>query len=215
MTKQKVFIVDDHKMFREGLVFAFSKSDKYEIVQQAEDGVDFLSKFEEYNDVAIVLMDISMPNMNGIEATKKCLEINPKVKILALSMFGDEEYYYKMIHAGVKGFVLKEAGSKELEQAMDEVIKGENFFSQKLLQNVIFTKEEKEKRKNELDFTEREMEVLELTCRGYSNKEIADKLCLSSRTIESHKSNLYSKTNVNNTVNLVMFAIKNDIIKVK
>ncbi|MBK8808472.1 MAG: response regulator transcription factor [Bacteroidales bacterium] len=215
MTKQKVFIVDDHKMFREGLVFAFSKSDKYEIVQQAEDGLDFLSKFEEYNDVAIVLMDISMPNMNGIEATKRCLEINPKVKILALSMFGDEEYYYKMIHAGVKGFVLKEAGSKELEQAMDELIKGENFFSQKLLQNVIFTKEEKEKRKNELDFTEREMEVLELTCRGYSNKEIADKLCLSSRTIESHKSNLYSKTNVNNTVNLVMFAIKNDIIKVK
>lgn len=215
MTKKKVFIVDDHKMFREGVSFAFSKSDKYEVIQEAEDGLDFLEKLNSIDSVDIVLMDISMPNMNGIDATKKCIEQKPDTKILALSMFGDEEYYYKMIHAGVQGFVLKESGSKELEHAMDEILDGDNFFSPRLLKNIILNKEEKEKRKIDCDFTDREMEVLELTCRGYSNKEIADKLCLSSRTIESHKSNLYTKTETNNTVNLVMYAIKNDFIKVQ
>lgn len=215
MAKHNVFIVDDHKMFREGLNFAFSKNEKYSIVNEASDGLDFIKKFSESDNIDIVLMDISMPNMNGIDATKKCLEMNPSTKILALSMFGDEEYYYKMIHAGVRGFVLKEAGSKELEHAMDEVMEGGNFFSQQLLRNIILSKEEKEKKRSELDISEREMDVLELICRGYSNKEIADKLCLSTRTIESHKSSLYEKTSVNNTVNLVMYAIKNDLVKVK
>lgn len=215
MKTTKIVIVDDHKMFREGIRFAFTNSKEFEIVDEASDGKEFLEKIDTYDDVEVVLMDISMPEINGIEATKKAMEVNPELKIIALSMFGDEEYYYKMIHAGVQGFVLKEAGSKELEHAITEIIDGGNFFSQKLLKNIIISKEEKEKKKNEFDISDREMEVLELTCRGYSNKEIADKLFLSTRTIESHKSSLYAKTGVNNTVNLVMYAIKNDIVNIQ
>lgn len=217
MSEIKVFIVDDHEMFREGVKMLLGKSSNFEIIGEAHNGKQCLELVSEETD--IVLMDISMPEMNGIEATQKLIEKYPALKVIALSMFGDEEYYYKMIHSGVKGFVLKEAGSKELEEAIKEVYKGRNFFSQELLRNVIVSfGEAKSATANNSDetisFTKREVEILEQICTGRSNKEIADELNISLRTVESHKSNLLQKTNVKNTISLVMYAIKNNIIKI-
>lgn len=216
MNKIKVFVVDDHEMFREGVKLMLGKTDEFEILGEAQNGKECLEKIPDETDV--VLMDISMPEMNGIEATQKVLNLVPNMKIIALSMFGDEEYYYKMIHSGVKGFVLKESGSKELEDAIREVYAGGNFFSQELLRNIIVNISDKSAKKLEEDkknsFTKREIEILELICTGMSNKEIAEELTISLRTVETHKSNLLQKTDSKNTISLVMHAIKKGIVSI-
>jgi DNA-binding NarL/FixJ family response regulator len=209
--KIKIAIVDDHKMFREGIRYILSKMPNCDIVFEAQNGKEFL-EFLQQQMPDVILMDISMPIMDGVEATTMAIKKYPEAKIIALSMFGDQDYYYKMIHAGVKGFVLKETGSDELEQAIVEVINGNNYFSQELLRNVIFTIG-KEKGKNDVRFSDREIEVWTLICKGMSNSEIADELHLSQRTVEGHRANLIKKTDTKNTVGLVMYAIKNEVIK--
>lgn len=218
MSKIKVYIIDDHEMFREGVKTLLQKSGNFDIVGEASNGKQALEQIPA--DVNIILMDISMPEMNGIEATQKLLENNPDLKIIALSMFGDEEYYYKMVHSGVKGFVLKESGSKELEEAITEVYNGNNFFSQELLRNIIVSFGDKKsapagKTREEVFFTTREIEILQQICQGLSNKEIANELHISLRTVESHKSKLLQKTDSKNSISLVMYAIKNNIIVIK
>ena len=157
--------------------------------------------------------------MDGIETTQVLMSKNPSLKIIALSMFGDEEYYYKMIHSGVKGFILKESGSKELEEGIRDVYNGKNFFSQELLRNIIVNLSDKKTTPNKtnqsmITFTRREIDILHQLCSGLSNKEIADQLNISVRTVESHKSNLIQKTGVKKTIGLVMYAIKNSIVKI-
>jgi DNA-binding NarL/FixJ family response regulator len=216
MEKVKVFIVDDHPMFRDGLRFLLSKNEKYEVIGEAENGVEFLEKIEmQLPD--IVLMDISMPEMDGIQATKEVMKTHPELKVLALSMFGEEEYYYKMIHAGVSGFILKESGSVDLEQGITEVLNGGNYFSSELLQNVIpkFGAPEKANPEtNDIDFTENEMEILKMICNGASGHEISKKMNMELSSVELTTSSLLEKTNVGSTVDLIMFAIKNNIIEI-
>lgn len=217
MEKIKVYIVDDHELFRQGVKALFNDSMEFEIIGEASNGKQCLENIPYETD--IVLMDISMPELDGIETTQKLKERNSSIKIIALSMFGDEEYYYKMVHSGVKGFVLKESGKIELEDSIREVYKGSNFFSQELLRNIIvkFGEEKSESNKNNNvvnTFTKRESEILHQICCGHTNKEIADALNISLRTVEGHKSNLLQKTEVKNTIGLVMYAIKNNVIKI-
>jgi len=204
-------------MFREGVKVMINNTKNFRVIGEASDGEQSLQDIKENTD--IVLMDISMPKMNGIEATQKLLKKNSNLKIIALSMFGDEEYYYKMIHSGVKGFVLKESGSNELIQALSEVNNGNNYFSQELLRSIIISLGEKkeavaESTDDSVSFTDRELQVLHEICGGYSNKEIADRLNLGLRTIESYKSKIIKKTGVKNTIGLVMYAIKNKIVSI-
>jgi len=212
--KIKIAIVDDHKMFREGIRYILSKSPYYDIVFEAQNGEEFLDLYDKYIP-DVVLMDISMPVMDGVAATQTVIKKFPDAKIIALSMFGDQEYYYKMIHAGVKGFVLKETGSDELEKAITEILLGNNYFSQELLRNIIYSIGENNHKKSNpiIHFSDREIEVWTLICKGMSNAEIADELHLSQRTIEGHRANLLKKTEAKNTVGLVMYAIKNEIFK--
>lgn len=217
MRKINIYVVDDHEMFRDGVKTLLSKTGKFEVVGEAKNGQQCLDEIPVETD--IVLMDISMPEMNGIEASQKLTEKNPSLKIIALSMFGDEEYYYKMIHSGVKGFVLKESGSKELVEAISEVYSGQNYFSQELLRNIIVGFGEKHtiknnKKQEEISFSKRELEIIQQICQGLSNKEIANELHISLRTVESHKSKLLQKTGSKNSIGLVMYAIKNNIISV-
>lgn len=206
----KVFLVDDHDMFRDGVKLLLSSNDQCEVVAEARNGKEFLDKIEGVNP-DVVLMDIAMPEMDGIEATRTAHEKYPKLKILALTMFGDEKYYYQMIQTGVKGFVLKSAGISELLKAITEVARGDNYFSNellyKLVQNVSKNNETSEK------LSAREVEVLELIAAGLSNDEIADKLNISLATVKSHRSNLLSKTGSNNTASLIMYSLKNKIIR--
>lgn len=214
----KILIVDDHKLFREGLSFVISQMDGCEVVGEASNGKEFLDLLDRL-EADIVLMDISMPGIDGIDATTRALEKKPALKIIALTMFCDEEYYYKMIQAGVSGYILKESGKDELANAINTVISGENYFSQKLLRNIIINLNKARsfkgtQSKQEVKLTPREAEILKLICQGLSNAEISEKISLSLRTVEGHKSNLISKTGVRNSVSLVMYALKNNLVDI-
>lgn len=217
-TPHKILIVDDHKLFREGLSFVISQLDGCQVVGEASNGREFLDLLDKL-EVDIVLMDISMPGIDGIDATTKALEQYPNLKVIALTMFCDEEYYYKMIQAGVSGYILKESGKDELANAIKTVINGENYFSQKLLRNIILNLNKAKSFKGiphrqEIKLTPREAEILKLICQGLSNTEISEKISLSLRTVEGHKSNLISKTGVRNSVSLVMYALKNNLVEI-
>jgi DNA-binding NarL/FixJ family response regulator len=157
-------------------------------------------------------MDIEMPEIDGIATTKLALEKNPDLKIVALSIYGDENYYTEMINAGAKGFILKNSDIVDVETAIQQVASGNNFFSPEILNRLIKGFGNKPAKSKSTDLTNREEEVLYHICKGLSNQEIADKLFLSKRTIDKHRENLLSKTNSKNTAGLVMFAVKNKII---
>ena len=136
--KIRILIVDDHDMFRDGVKLLLSSGSNAEVIAEARDGKEFLEVAEKFkNEVDLVLMDISMPIMDGIEASKIAHERYPHFKILALTMFGDEKYYYQMIQSGIKGFVLKSSGISELSNAINEVANGGNFFSNELLMKLV------------------------------------------------------------------------------
>ncbi len=215
--KIKLTLVDDHNLFREGVRKVLADSDYIEVVSEASNGREFLNMLPRLNS-DVILMDISMPEVDGIEATRKAIIYNPDLKIIALSMYNDQEYYYKMIHAGVKGFVLKTSTKKDLETAIQLVYNGDCFFSSELLRNIIvnFTPHTSQpvNSQKDIELTNRESEVLQLLCKGLTNAEIADQLNVSVKTIDTHRQNLLSKTNTKTTVALVMFAIKNKIFEI-
>ena len=210
----KVIIVDDHALLREGIKFILSQMKDVEVINEATNGIEFLDLIERDNMPDIVLMDITMPKMDGIEATVNALRKHPKMKIIALTMHDQQEYYFKMIQAGAKGFVLKHAGKNELEKAINEVYSGGSHFPEDILRKIIFkfgTEDFSEE--NPFKLSKREREVLALLCQGFTNVEMAEKLFLSPKTIEGHRSSLLSKTGTKNSAHLVMFAIKKEIIK--
>jgi DNA-binding NarL/FixJ family response regulator len=213
MNRIKVAIVDDHSLFRNGLKLLLSGFPELEVVSESSNGEEFL---EDLSRVIpdIVLMDIEMPVMNGIEATTESIKKYPDIKIITLSMFGEEEYYYKMIDAGVKGFVLKNSDIGEVVKSIHTVMEGGTFFSQELLLNVV--KKFRDVRKTEqlqVQLSHREIEIIDLICKGFSNQEIANELHISKRTVDKHRANILSKTDTNNTASLVMFAVEHRLIE--
>ena len=136
LKKLRIYIVDDHKLFREGLKLLLSTQDFVHHIYEASNGRDFIENLS-FVDCDLVLMDIEMPEMNGIEATEQALRIRPDLKVIVLSMYGDEQYYYKMVDVGVKGFVLKNSGIEKVIAAIRAVAAGENYFSEELLVNIL------------------------------------------------------------------------------
>lgn len=218
MNKINLIIVDDHRLFRNGLKALLKELNYIGELAEASNGKEFLDYLANHK-TDMALVDINMPVMNGIDATKIAALKYPNLKIIALSMLNDEDYYFRMIDAGAKGFILKDAGSEELTEAVEAVMNGQNYFSQDLLRNIILSlstnvKMEPEPLAEEVKFTERELEVLEEICKGFSNQEIAETLCISPRTVERHRANIFEKTGSKNSVNLVMYAIKNNLVKI-
>ncbi|MBN2699250.1 MAG: response regulator transcription factor [Bacteroidales bacterium] len=211
MPEISVCLVDDHQLFREGLKLLLGNIPDVVEVYEASDGQAFLDSLEQ-KVPDIVFMDIEMPVMNGIETTAKALDRFPDLRIVALSMYGDEEYTMKMIHAGVMGFILKNSGIQEVVNAIDNVIAGKNYYSQEIVSGMVQKLTKKRKVNAQGDLSERESEVLFYICKGYSNKEIADTLFISKRTVDKHRENLLLKTGSKNTAGLVMFAIQSGII---
>jgi DNA-binding NarL/FixJ family response regulator len=211
MDKIVVYLVDDHQLFREGLRLLLGNIPLIGEILEASDGQQFLDS-EDMSRADIVFMDIEMPELNGIETMVKALEKCPGMNIIALSMYGEEEYYTKMIQAGAKGFILKNSGFQEVEEAIHHVLSGRNYFSQEILSGLVRNLTGKRKPVRTKELTERECEVLFYICKGYSNKEIADTLFLSKRTVDKHRENLLMKTGARNTAGLVMYAIQSGIV---
>lgn len=208
----KLIITDDHQMFRESIRKMLTLEKVADVLAEASNGQELLSLLDSHSP-DVVLMDISMPGMDGIEATKKAIQKQPGLKVLTLSSFGDEKYYFHMIEAGAKGFVLKNASMAELENAITEVARGGSWFSSELLQKVILNISAKPKNENVVDLTDREQEILRLVCESLTNEQIAEKINLSYDTVKWHRANLLSKTRCTNTAGLVMFAIKNKLVE--
>lgn len=213
MKEYNVILVDDHKIFRKGLHFLLEDMEGIKVVGEAENGIEFL-KLLSVTSADIVLMDINMPEMNGIEATVEALKRFPELKIIVLSMHGEEQYYDKMVEAGVKGFLLKNSDVDELTTAIQNVGSGGSYFSQELLVGILNKRKQQKNQSEVVKLTERELEVLKLICKGYNNNKIADTLFISIRTVERHRANLLSKTDCTNSISMVMYAVKNNIIEV-
>jgi len=214
MTDIKIVIVDDHSLFRNGMKLLLTNAGNFSVIAEASNGKEFLDLLGTTTP-DIILMDIDMPEMDGIEATTKALEVDPNLKIIGLSMYGEEEYYYKMIEAGVSGFLLKNSDINEVKTAITSVFNGGKYFSQELLYNVVRNIKTSQTNQEVVEnLSEREVEVLKQICIGLSNHEIAENLHISKRTVDKHRANLLDKTNSKNTAHLVMYAIKNKLIDI-
>ena len=205
----KVILVDDHKLFRNGLKFILGEIEGIEVIAEASNGKEFLELLKYFNP-DLVLMDISMPEMNGVEASKIALENDPNLKILVLSMFGEDAYYNTMIELGVKGFILKDTDNSELRTAIQTILNGNSYFSQELLLKIIRNKN----MSPVIKLSKRETEILALICKGFSTIQISDQLHISHRTVERHRASLLSKTESSNSISLAIYAIKNNLIQI-
>ncbi|RXQ95782.1 response regulator transcription factor [Ancylomarina salipaludis] len=215
MEKIKIVLVDDHKIFRDGFRLLLQSFPYVEIIGEASNGQEFLDLLK-IQVPEIVFMDINMPQVDGVEASRRAVEQFPDIKIIALTTFLDEDYLEQMLMAGVEAYMLKNSELDEFEKAIMKVHTGGNYFSGEIVSLLSDKLNRFRKRKKEQAvlpvFTEREKEIIDLICKGYGNKEIAEKTFLSTKTVEKHKSSLFQKTNTFNTVNLVIYAFKNQIV---
>ena len=211
--KNKVLLVDDHKLFRKGLRMLIDTLNRFEVAGEASNGVEFLNLLDQ-SKPDIVMLDIAMPEMDGIEAARLALLKYPDLKIITLSMFGEQDYYFKMVDAGVKGFLLKNSDFTEVKMALETVMEGGNYFSRELLMNLVNSlKNSPEELTPDSPLSDREKEIILLICKGMSTQEIADSLCLSKRTVDSHRANILLKTGCRNTASLVVYAIKEKLVE--
>ncbi len=208
-----ISIVDDHTLFRKGLKLLLENDFPGVRFSEASTGREFLEMLPKIQP-DLVLMDINMPGIDGAETTQLALAARQELRIIALSMFGDEAYYYKMIDAGVKGFILKDSEIGEVTSAIRTVLDGGHYFSQELLYKVVKNLRTAGMLEEEgMLLSDREQEILDLICKGHTNEEIAERLFISKRTVDKHRSNILSKTNSRNTAHLVMNAIRNHWIE--
>lgn len=206
MKAYQILIADDHAMIRDGLKNLIKENPDFVIVGEATSGKEALLMFETLRP-DLVIMDISMPDINGMEASKQILEVHPEAKILIFSMYDGEDYISRCLEIGVKGYVLKNETGSELDYAIRAVMKGNNYFSRSA-QDVIFKKYSqqlgKKKHKEEMiKLTQREIEIVKLIAEGHTSQQMADKLFISPRTVETHRANLMKKVGVHNAIELV------------
>ncbi len=211
--KYRILLVDDHALFISGLRGLLSRYREFDIVGEAADGTEFLRLLPDCP-CDVVLMDIDMPVMGGIEATEKGLLADPSLKIITLSMHGEEEFYFRMVEAGAKGFLLKNSDIKEVVDAIRTVAEGGTYFSQELLFSLVGSLKSTRYEQDGEPLSEREKEILLLICKGMSNNEIGEALFISKRTVDKHRANILEKTGCRNTANLVVYAIKNSLVEI-
>ena len=209
-----VMITDDHSMIREGLKQLLELEGDFKVVAEAADGVECISKLEEVTP-DVLLLDINMPNMNGLEVLQKMKEKRIKVKVLVLTIHSEVEYLLKAVDIGVNGYLLKDSESAELKKAINTVVNGENYIQPSLIPvlNAKMIDRDKDTVKIE-SLTKRELEVLKNLSYGMYNKEIAEKLDISERTVKNHISNIFKKIEVTDRTQAAVFAIRNNLITI-
>lgn len=211
----RVALVDDHTLFRTGLRGLLSMREDFDVVADVGSGEEFLELLET-TEVDVVFMDISMPGIDGAETTRRALGCRPGLRVIALSMYGDDHYYTLMLERGASGFVLKDSDIEEVYAAVDAVVVGDSYFSEALLGSLTrnMSRLALPEALGEDALSDREVEILVEVCRGLSNQEIADKLFISKRTVDKHRANILEKTGCKNTANLVVYAIKHHLVEI-
>jgi DNA-binding NarL/FixJ family response regulator len=211
MAKAKVLLVEDHVIVRQGIKALFSDEHDLEIVGEADDGRAALQSVSEL-EPDVILMDISMPGLNGIEATRQIRQNHPEVKVVVLSMHSNEEYVFQVLRAGASGYVLKQSDSSEVLTAIRAALAGGSFLSPPISRTVIddyVRRAEARGGDEDLELlTSREREVLQLLAEGLSNREIAEQLNISIKTVETHRSNMMGKLGVSSKTELVKYALR-------
>ena len=208
-------MVDDHSLFRSGMKGLLDRYDEFCVVGEASTGEEFLEMLPGVES-DVVFMDFAMPGMSGAETTEKALAVVPELKIVTLSMFGDENYYSRMVQAGAKGFLMKDSPMDEVLQAIETVTGGGTYFCEEVLQSLTSRMQTVESEYGESDerLSTREIEILVCVCRGLSNQEIADELFISKRTVDKHRANILEKTGCKNTASLVVYAVKHGLVDI-
>jgi DNA-binding NarL/FixJ family response regulator len=208
MAKIRVLLVDDHAILREGLKVLLALNEDIQVVGEAGDGEDGLASIQHLSP-DVVVMDIAMPGMDGLEATRRIVSAYPKTKILILSQHDNERYILPVLRAGAMGYILKRAVGEELVTAIRTVYRGESYLqpsvAKMVLQNYQQTNEEPAK--NDMGLTERERQVLKLVAEGRTSQEIADLLYLSKKTVMCHRANIYQKLGTHNRTELIKYAM--------
>lgn len=204
-------IVDDHKIFRTGLEYILNALPYLKVTGEAGNSKELMNMLRK-SMVDLIFMDIKLPGTDGIETTRMVKQKYPDINIIGLTMFSEIEYFNKMIEAGASGFLLKHTQEDELEEAIKTVMEGDYYFSKEFKESML-QQPVLNKKKQNISYTKREIEILELIARGHSNQQIADKLYISVHTVDGHRRNLISKAGVKNSANLIFFAIQNGIIE--
>jgi RNA polymerase sigma factor (sigma-70 family) len=211
----RVLLADDHSVVRQGLRAWLERSGDIEVVGEAADGREAVTMAERL-DPDVVVMDIAMPMLNGIEATAQITRRNPETKVIILSMHADESYILRALGAGAKGYLLKESTETDILPAVRNVRDGKPYFTPSIARLLLEDYMRALKQNNLQDsydlLTEREREVLQLLAQGKSNKEVAQILNLSPHTIDSHRTNMMQKLNLHNTAEIVLYAVRKGII---
>ena len=208
----KIMIVDDHSMVREGLKNLLELEENIEVIEQAENGIDCLEKLEKVSP-DVLLLDINMPSMDGLEVLSNLKKKNSEVKVLLLTAHNESEYLVKAVELGIHGYVLKDAPSSVLVEAINSIYQGETFIQPSLASILNDKIKEKEQDQAKIDsLTKRELEVLKLLSVGMYNKEIGEKLEITERTIKNHVSNIFKKIGVSDRTQAAVFAIRNSLI---
>jgi len=215
MNAVRILVADDHGVVRKGLRLILERHDGLEVIGEAADGREAVRLAEELSP-DIVIMDVGMPRLNGIDATAQILHRNPRAGVIILSMHSDEGYIVRALSAGEKGYLLKDSAEEDLIQAVRIVAQGRPFFSPRITQTLLDDYVRQLRQKGLQDsydlLTEREKEVLQLISEGKSNKEVATILGLSVYTVETHRTNLMQKLNLHNTAEIVLYAVRKKII---
>ena len=213
--RYRVILADDHALVRRGLKLILEESPNLEIAAEVRDGLELLSVLQKINPDLIVL-DVSMPNLRGIEAIPEIRRIRPNAKVLMLTMHKEEDYLYQAISAGANGYLLKEDAEKELFSAIEHIKNGKMYISPGLadqsMQNWARMRRGEDDAQHVESLTVREREILKLIAEGKSNKEIGDLLFISVRTVERHRANMMSKLNIRKTAELVQYAMRKHYI---
>ena len=215
MTTIKTMVVDDHKMFLDGIVSLLRGDEEVEVVSTANNGVEALDYLSKNDDIDVLITDISMPQLDGNELSKKIKDLYPNINILVLSMHSTGKTISQLLKNGATGYILKNTGKEELIEAIHTVAKGETFFSSEVKNNVMNSMMGSDKAAEPdlgVKLTRREVEIIKLIAAEHTTQEIADKLFISLHTVESHRKNIMRKVDVRNLAGLIKYAIRKGLV---
>lgn len=204
MSKIKLLIADDHTILRDGIVSLLQSEEAFTVIGTAGNGYEVLDLINK-KDFDVCLLDISMPGLDGIETAKLVRERKPAIKIIMLTTYNDPEIISELIHLGVSGYLLKNSDKQELVEAINKVMKGRHYFSEEI-ENIILESLQEKRSSDVITLTEREMDVIKLLAKEYTNEKIAEELHISFRTVETHRKNIMQKTKAHNLAGLLKYA---------